>query len=423
MQIKDYYPRIIDKVLELQLQASGAVLIEGAKWTGKTYTGRAAANSVLYMQNTDEARANMKLAETKPSLLLRGETPRLLDEWQEAPVLWDAVRFEVDQRGEPGQFILTGSAVPRDGETMHTGTGRIARVLMRPMSLYESRESSGEVSLKALFDGAEDIEGFNQITIERMAFILCRGGWPAAVKQQNEKVALLTPRNYVDQIIEQDIQRVDGTEKNPERVRQVLRSLARNISTLANIQTIKKDIEANDSLVSDKTIANYINALHRIFVLEDLPAWQPSLRSKTAIRTSSKRQFVDPSLAIAALRANPDSILKDFNTFGFLFESLCVRDMRVYAYANDGDILHYRDKSGLESDMIVRLRDGRWAPVEVKLGSREIEEAAKHLLELKAKVDTAKVGEPCFLMILTGGQYAYRRPDGVFIVPVGCLKD
>ena len=423
MQIKDYYPRIIDKVLELQLQASGAVLIEGAKWTGKTYTGRAAANSVLYMQNTDEARANMKLAETKPSLLLRGETPRLLDEWQEAPVLWDAVRFEVDQRGEPGQFILTGSAVPRDGETMHTGTGRIARVLMRPMSLYESRESSGEVSLKALFDGAEDIEGFNQITIERMAFILCRGGWPAAVKQQNEKVALLTPRNYVDQIIEQDIQRVDGTEKNPERVRQVLRSLARNISTLANIQTIKKDIEANDSLVSDKTIANYINALRRIFVLEDLPAWQPSLRSKTAIRTSSKRQFVDPSLAIAALRANPDSILKDFNTFGFLFESLCVRDMRVYAYANDGDILHYRDKSGLESDMIVRLRDGRWAPVEVKLGSREIEEAAKHLLELKAKVDTAKVGEPSFLMILTGGQYAYRRPDGVFIVPVGCLKD
>ena len=423
MQIKDYYPRIIDKILELQLQASGAVLIEGAKWTGKTYTGRAAAGSVLYMQNTDEAKSNMKLAETKPSLLLRGATPRLLDEWQEAPVLWDAVRFEVDQRGEPGQFILTGSAVPRDGETMHTGTGRIARILMRPMSLYESRESSGEVSLKALFDGVSDIEGFNQITIERMAYILCRGGWPAAVRQQNENVALLTPRNYVDQIIEQDIQRIDGTEKNPERVRLVLRSLARNISTLANIQTIKRDIDANDSMVSDKTIANYINALRRIFVLEDLPAWQPSLRSKTAIRTSDKRQFVDPSLAIAALRANPDSILKDFNTFGFLFESLCVRDMRVYAYANDGDVLHFRDKSGLESDMIVRLRDGRWAPVEVKLGSNEIEAAAKRLLELKEKVDTSKVGEPSFLMILTGGQYAYRRSDGVLIVPIGCLKD
>ena len=423
MQIKDYYPRITDKILKLQLQASGAVLIEGAKWTGKTYSGKAIANSVLYMQNTDEARSNMKLAETKPSLLLRGATPRLLDEWQEAPVLWDAVRFEVDQRGEPGQFILTGSAVPRDGETMHTGTGRISRILMRPMSLFESRESSGEVSLGNLFDGIDDIEGRNPITIERLAFIVCRGGWPAAVKQQNEKVALLTARNYVDQIVEQDIQRVDGTEKNPERVRLVLRSLARNISTLANIQTIKNDIEANDSMVSDKTIANYINALRRIFVLDDLPAWQPSLRSKTAIRTSSKRQFVDPSLAIAVLRANPDGILKDFNTFGFLFESLCVRDMRVYAYANDGDVLHFRDKSGLESDMIVRLRDGRWAPVEVKLGSKEIEEAAKHLLELKAKVDTSKVGEPSFLMVLTGGQYAYRRPDGVLVVPIGCLKN
>lgn len=423
MQIKDYYPRILDKLLNLQLQASGAVLIEGAKWTGKTYTGRAMANSVLYMQNTDEALSNMKLAETKPSLLLRGETPRLLDEWQEAPVLWDAVRFAVDQRGEPGQFILTGSAVPKDGETMHTGTGRIVRVLMRPMSLYESKESSGEVSLKALFDGVDDVEGFNQITIERMAFILCRGGWPAAVKQKDEVVALLTARNYVDQIVEQDIQRIDGTEKNPERVRLVLRSLARNISTLANIQTIKADIEANDGTASDKTIANYINALRRIYVVEDVPAWQPSLRSKTAIRTSSKRQFVDPSLAIAAMRANPDSILKDFNTFGFLFESLCTRDMRVYASANDGDVLHYRDKNGLESDMIIRLRDGRWAPVEVKLGSKEIEEAAEHLLELKKRVDTSKVGEPSFLMILTGGQYAYRRPDGVYIVPVGCLKD
>lgn len=423
MQVKDYYPRILDKLLKLQLHASGAVLIEGAKWTGKTYTGRAMANSVLYMQNTDESLSNMKLAETKPSLLLRGETPRLLDEWQEAPVLWDAVRFAVDQRGEPGQFILTGSAVPKDGETMHTGTGRIARVLMRPMSLYESKESSGEVSLKALFDGIDDVEGFNQITIERMAFILCRGGWPAAVKQKDEVVALLTARNYVDQIVEQDIQRIDGTEKNPERVRLVLRSLARNISTLANIQTIKADIEANDGMASDKTIANYINALRRIYVVDDVPAWQPSLRSKTAIRTSSKRQFVDPSLAIAAMRANPDSILKDFNTFGFLFESLCTRDMRVYASAIDGDVFHYRDKTGLESDMIIRLRDGRWAPVEVKLGSKEIEEAAGHLLELKQKVDTSKVGEPSFLMVLTGGQYAYRRPDGVYIVPIGCLKD
>lgn len=423
MTVKDYYPRVTDKLLSKQLQASGAVLIEGAKWTGKTCTGRTMAKSVLYMQNTDEAVSNRKLAETQPSLLLRGDTPRLLDEWQEAPVLWDAVRFAVDQRGEPGQFILTGSAVPTDNATMHTGTGRIARVLMRPMSLYESRESSGEVSLKALFDGTDTIEGINPINITQMAFLLCRGGWPAAVKQQDSSIALLTAINYIDQIAEQDIQRVDGTEKNPNRVRLVLHSLARNISTMASIQTIKADIEANDSAVSDKTITNYLNALRRIFVIEDIPAWQPSLRSKTAIRTSQKRQFVDPSLAVAAMRANPESILKDFCTFGFLFESLCTRDMRVYAYANDGEILHYRDKNGLESDMIVRLRDGRWAPVEVKLGSQEIEEAAKHLLELKEKVDTSKVGEPSFLMILTGGQYAYRRKDGVYIVPIGCLKD
>ena len=322
-----------------------------------------------------------------------------------------------------GQFILTGSAVPKDGETKHTGTGRIARVLMRPMSLYESKESSGDVSLKALFDGVETVEGFNSITIEQMAFILCRGGWPAAVKQTNEKVALQIARNYVMQVSEQDIQRVDGTEKNPDRVRLVLRSLARNISTMATIQTIKADIEANDSMVSDKTIANYINALRRIYVVEDIPAWQPSLRSNTAIRTSSKRQFVDPSIGLAALRANPESILKDFNTFGFFFESLCARDIRVYAAANDGEIYHYRDKSNLESDMIIRLNDGRWAPVEVKLGSKEIEEAAKHLLELKEKIDTSKVGEPSFMMILTGGQYAYRRDDGVYVVPIGCLKD
>ncbi len=423
MQIKDYYPRIVDKLLDLQLQASGAVLIEGAKWIGKTYTGRVKASSVLYMQDTDHAVSYMKLAETQPSLLLRGETPRLLDEWQEAPVLWDAVRFATDQRGEMGQFILTGSAVPRDSETKHTGTGRIARVLMRPMSLYESKESSGDVSLKSLFDGVETVEGFNRITIEQMAFILCRGGWPAAVKQTNEKVALQTARNYVIQVAEHDIQRVDGTEKNPDRVRLVLRSLARNISTMATIQTIKADIEANDSMVSDKTIANYINALRRIYVVEDIPAWQPSLRSKTAIRTSSKRQFVDPSIGLAALRANPESILKDFNTFGFFFESLCTRDMRVYAAANDGEIYHYRDKSNLESDLIIRLYDGRWAPVEVKLGSKEIEEAAKHLLELKAKIDTTKVGEPSFMMILTGGQFAYRREDGVYVVPIGCLKD
>ncbi len=423
MQIKDYYPRIADSLLDLQLKASGAVLIEGAKWCGKTYTGRSMANSVLYMQDTDNSAAYRKMAETQPSLLLRGDTPRLLDEWQEAPILWDAVRFATDQRGEMGQFILTGSAVPLDGTTMHTGTGRIARILMRPMSLFESKESSGEVSLKALFDGMTEISGFNSISIEKLAFIMSRGGWPAAVKQTTETVALQTARNYVRQLAEQDIQRVDGTEKNPERVKLVLRSLARNISTMASLQTIKSDIEANDTTISDKTIANYINALRRIYVVEDIPAWQPSLRSKTAIRTSSKRQLVDPSIGIAALHATPNNLLKDFNTFGFFFESLCTRDIRVYAASIDGEVYHYRDKSELECDMVVRLYDGRWAPIEVKLGTKEIEEAAKHLLELKAKIDTNKVGEPSFMMILTGGQYAYRRDDGIFIVPIGCLRE
>lgn len=422
MELKDYYPRLVDKLLDLQLQAAGAVLIEGPKWCGKTYTGHAKAKSVLYMHDVDNLANNRQLAQTQPSLLLRGETPRLIDEWQDTPVLWDAVRFAVDQRGQTGQFILTGSAVPQDGTTLHTGTGRIARILMRPMSLYESKESSGEVSLKALFDGQQAIEGVNAISIERMAFLLCRGGWPAAVKQQHEKIALQTARNYVREVAEQDIQRVDGSEKNPDRVRLVLQSLARNISTMANLQTIKSDIEANDP-VSEKTIANYINALRRIFIVEDVPAWQPSLRSKTAIRTSHKRQLVDPSIGLAALRATPNGLLQDFSSFGFFFESLCTRDMRVYAEANDGAIYHYRDRSGLESDLIIRLYDGRWAAVEVKLGSKDIEDAAKHLLALRNKIDTDKVGEPAFLMVVTGGQYAYRREDGVLIVPIGCLKD
>lgn len=422
MELKDYYPRLVDKLLDLQLQAAGAVLIEGPKWCGKTYTGHAKAKSVLYMHDVDNLANNRQLAQTQPSLLLRGETPRLIDEWQDTPVLWDAVRFAVDQRGQTGQFILTGSAVPQDGTTLHTGTGRIARILMRPMSLYESKESSGEVSLKALFDGQQAIEGVNAISIERMAFLLCRGGWPAAVKQQHEKIALQTARNYVREVAEQDIQRVDGSEKNPDRVRLVLQSLARNISTMANLQTIKSDIEANDP-VSEKTIANYINALRRIFIVEDVPAWQPSLRSKTAIRTSHKRQLVDPSIGLAALRATPNGLLQDFSTFGFFFESLCTRDMRVYAEANDGAIYHYRDRSGLESDLIIRLYDGRWAAAEVKLGSKDIEDAAKHLLALRNKIDTDKVGEPAFLMVVTGGQYAYRREDGVLIVPIGCLKD
>jgi predicted AAA+ superfamily ATPase len=417
-----YLPRISDKLLQAQLKASGAVLIEGAKWCGKTSTARKSSNSVLFMQDPDHTSSYINIADTKPSLLLKGEAPRLIDEWQMAPVLWDAVRFEVDKRGLTGQFILTGSAVPSDGVTAHTGTGRIARLHMRPMSLYESEDSSGAVSLHKLFNGDQEIECISTLSIEQIAYLICRGGWPAAVKQSTE-TALQMSANYAEAVINMDVQRVDNIEKNPERVRMLLRSLARNISTSASIATIKNDIEATDTSISEKTIMTYLNALRRIFVVEDLPAWQPLLRSKTAIRTSHKRHFVDPSVATAVMRAHPESILADFEYFGFLFESLCTRDIRIYAQSNDGDVFHYRDKSELEADMIVRLRDGRWAAIEVKLGSSQIEEAAKNLLRLQQKIDTDKMNKPSFLMIITGGQYAYRRSDGVLVVPVGCLKD
>ena len=417
----NYSQRLCDIELQKALEASGAVLIEGAKWCGKTSTASNAAKSTLYMQDPDNATSYLAMADTKPSLLLRGESPRLIDEWQMAPVLWDAVRFEVDKRSEVGQFILTGSAVPTDNVTAHTGTGRISRMLMRPMSLYESHESNGTVSLADLFIGKHELESISSLTIEQIAFALCRGGWPASINRK-EKAALRMSMDYVEAVINYDISKVDGIEKNPNRVRLLLRSLARNISTLASNQTILSDIEATDTTISDKTIASYLNAFRRIFVIEDLPAWSPSLRSKTAIRTSSKRHFVDPSIATAAMRTTPEGVLTDFKTFGFLFESLCTRDIRVYAQINDGDVFHYRDKSGLEADMIVCLRDGRWGAIEVKLGNKEIENAATNLLALKEKIDTDKMKEPSFLMVLTGGQFAYQREDGVLIVPLGCMK-
>jgi predicted AAA+ superfamily ATPase len=423
MRNKNYLKRLCDTELTLALQSSGAVLIEGAKWCGKTSTASKASKSVVYMQDPDNASSYQAMADTKPSLLLKGSTPRLIDEWQVAPILWDAVRFEVDQRGEVGQFILTGSAVPIKNETAHTGTGRISRLVMRPMSLYESMESNGNISLRALFDGKQEDTGvISALSIEQISYILCRGGWPASINLSGIP-ALRMAMDYVEAIINQDVSRVDGIEKNPERVRLLLRSLARNIATTATYQTIKEDIEATDIGISDKTINTYINALRRIFVVEDLPAWAPSLRSKTAIRTTEKRHFVDPSIATAVMRTNPEGILTDFKYFGFLFESLCTRDVRIYAQANDGDVFHYRDKSGLEADLIIRLRDGRWAAIEVKLGKKQIEEAAVNLLTLKNKIDEEKMGKAAFLMIITAGQHAYQRKDGIWVVPIGCLKD
>jgi predicted AAA+ superfamily ATPase len=423
MKMKRYLPRMCDKALQQALDSSGAVLIEGAKWCGKTSTASNAASSVIFMQDPDYSSSYQAIIDTKPSILLTGDSPRLIDEWQVAPILWDAVRFEVDKRSKNGQFILTGSSVPPENKTAHTGTGRIARLIMRPMSLFESKESNGKISLGALFEGNQaDSTIESPLSIERIAFVLCRGGWPASISLEGLP-ALRMAINYVESIIHQDVSRVDGIEKNPERVRLLLRSLARNISTTANYQTIKEDIEATDISISEKTISTYLNALRRIFVVEDSPAWSPSLRSKTAIRTTEKRHFVDPSIATAVMRTNPDGVLKDFHYFGFLFESLCVRDIRVYAQAIDGDVLHYRDKNGLEADMIVRLRDGRWGAIEVKLGNKQIEDAAINLLVLSEKVDQEKMGKPSLLMIITGGQFAYKRNDGIWVVPIGCLKD
>jgi len=417
-----YLPRISDHLLQEHLEAMGAVLIEGAKWCGKTSTARQKAGSVLMLQDPDQQESFKISIEVKPSLLLRGDTPRLLDEWQMYPVLWDAVRFAVDQREAVGQFILTGSAVPMDGAVMHTGTGRISRMLMRPMSLFESGDSNGDVSLKALFEGKTDIEGLSKLSIERLAYLVCRGGWPGAVKL-DEKAALQVANAYLEAVINADIHRVDGVEKNPDRVRLMLRSLARNVCTMSTAKTIIDDVVANDITMTEKTYSSYMNALKRIFVVENSPAWQPSLRSKTAIRSSEKRNFVDPSIGIAALHASPDYLLNDFETFGFYFESLCTRDIRVYTQALGGDVYHYRDKNGLEADMVIRLHNGQWAAIEVKMGSRQVDEAAEHLIALRERIDTSKVGEPAFLMVITGGEYAYKRKDGVLNVPIGCLRE
>lgn len=422
---EDYYPRLADKLLQERLQSAGAVLIEGPKWCGKTSTAERQAKSILYMQDPDQRIQNQHAAEVQPSLLLQGDTPRLLDEWQEAPVLWDAVRHSVDRRGgAAGQYILTGSAVPADDHIRHSGTGRFARLLMRPMSLFESEDSSGSISLRQLFDRQTEVGTISQLSLEQLAYVTARGGWPASIKK-SEKDALQQVINYVDLVVRADVARVDTVRRSPERVRALLRSLARNVGTMASISTIRNDLSRSEggTEISDKTITQYMRVLQRIFVTEDMPAWNPVLRSRTAIRTSPKRYFVDPSVPVAVFALTPDRLLQNLEYFGFLFESLCVRDLRIYAQAIDGEVYHYRDKNDLEADAVVVLKDGRWGAVEIKLGSRDIEEGAKHLLKLQEKIDTERMPGPSFLMVLTGGQYGYTRQDGVHIVPIGTLRD
>ncbi|MCL2606413.1 MAG: DUF4143 domain-containing protein [Coriobacteriia bacterium] len=420
---KEYLKRISDSKLKLLLQAKGAVLIEGPKWCGKTSSAEELASSVLYMQDPDTSKANVLTAKTKPSLLLEGEAPRLLDEWQVAPELWNAVRFAVDKRRTNGQFILTGSVVPTRTDDMHTGTGRIARMKMRTMSLFESGNSTGEVSLEELFNSDADTEGISKLSVESLAFVLNRGGWPAVAEEKNERIALAIASDYLEAVAHEDISNADGVEKSPERVKALIRSLSRNISCEAKTSTILADLKNNDEALSQATVDQYINALKMIFVVEDLPAWNAKLRSKTAIRTTAKRHFADPSIAAASLRATPKRLLSDFETFGFLFESLCIRDLRVYAESIDGNVYHYRDKSGLEVDAVIQLADGRWGAIEIKVGAGEIEEASENLMKIAKVVDTKKMNEPSFLMVLTGTEYAFRMKNGVYVVPLGCLKN
>jgi len=419
----DYLARIADKKMELALQSSGAVLITGPKWCGKTETAKQFAKSVLYMQDPDSAEAYQRIASLKPSQLLDGETPRLIDEWQDAPVLWNAVRFIVDQRKKRGQFILTGSVVPKTVENMHSGAGRISRLEMRTMSLYESNDSTGEVSLTSLFNGEREMIGTSMLSIDDLAFVLLRGGWPEALKEKREHVAMQSVYDYTEVLINDDMSRVDGKKRTPERVRNLLRSIARHISAPVNSTTILQDLIASDISISDKTICDYTNALKKLFVIDDLPVWRTSLRSKTAIRTTSKRHLSDPSIAGVLLSATRDNLFKDFNTFGLLFESMVIRDLRVYAGSLNGKVYYYRDKQGNEIDAIIELADGRWGAIEIKMGSNEEELAAKNLLKFKRSVDTSKAGEPSFLAIITATQVAYLREDGVWVIPIGCLKD
>lgn len=422
-----YKPRIIDTILAERLKAKGAILIEGPKWCGKTTTGMHHASSIVVLDDPSVAGQNLQLAELDPLLLLEGPTPRLVDEWQLAPQLWDAVRYEVDQRHVAGQFLLTRSAVPPDTARIHhSGTGRFSWVRMRPMSLYESMESTGEVSLSELFSAPEWIHGKCESDLETLAFLACRGGWPGAVDAEEEKTALLHAVDYYEGIVRSDISRVDGALRNKERVRQLMRSYARHQGTQTSNNVLAADSLGNGTDgPSRQTVASYLSALQQIFVIEEMDAWNPNLRSKTAIRTSPTRYYTDPSIATAALGAGPDDLIADLETFGLIFEAMCIRDLRVYAQAIGGTVYHYRDKDDLECDAVVHVGNGAYGLVEIKLGGdRAIEDGAHTLAKLRDKLDYTRMKKPSFLMVLVGRRdYAYRRKDGIYVVPVRCLKD
>ena len=422
--MKKYLPRIADEILKERLSFKGAVLIEGPKWCGKTTTAKQISKSVLAMDQPDLAGQYRDMAELNPTLLLQGDIPRLIDEWQLAPKLWNAVRYEVDQRDEFGQFILTGSAVPAElDQSAHTGTGRISRLYMRPMSLFESGESTGAISLRDLFEG-KTVTAADRHTLEEIAFLICRGGWPKSIGLP-EKSALFQGIDYFESIIANDISRADNIRKDKDKARRLLKSYARNISTQSSLEKIRQDMIANQQGTFDNaTLYSYLDALKKIFVIEDTPAWNPNLRSKTSLRTTDTRYFVDPSIATAALGLGPQDLLNDLNTMGLFFENLCIRDLRIYAETLDGSIYHYRDKNDLECDAVLHLRNGSYALIEIKLGGDTlINEGVKNLKKLAAKINTDRMKEASFLMVLCAkAPFAYKREDGVWIVPISCLK-
>lgn len=428
----EYLGRIADRLLKLRLEAFGAVQIKGPKWCGKTTTAVMHAKSVIKMQNPDTREGYLATARTKPSILLKGETPRLIDEWQVAPMLWDAVRNEVDERRLKGQFILTGSTVVDNDEIMHSGTGRISQMPMYTMSLWESKESNGKISLRELFDNKSiDIDGIqSNLSVENLIFAACRGGWPASLDDMSDDAKLLIAKDYLNIICDEDISRVDKTRRNPALARLIMRSYARNICTLAKKTSMLADVSVEMEGVTIKTFDDYVEALERLFVIEDIEAWSPAIRSATVIRSGKKRCFTDPSIAVASMGASPASLEMDLKTFGFIYECMCLRDLRIYSQALGGRLSYYHDRYGLEADAVLHIDDGRYALVECKLGSRDIEEGANHLLTLKNLIieknkteKQAPLRIPDLLMVLTGGEMAYTRADGVKVVPLSCLRD
>jgi uncharacterized protein len=418
--MQNYIPRLIESSISRELSAIGCVSIEGPKWCGKSTTAELFAKTVIKLQNPIIFTQYSAFASTSKENLLRGEKPILFDEWQKIPEIWDFIRTDIDETRLIGQYLLTGSSKPSKAQSRHTGTGRIAKLTMYPMSLWESSDSVGSVSLYDLFYSSHAVLGQSKITLDEIAFVICRGGWPQAVLRPDQ--ALILSQDYFNSLTTEDISDVDDIKRNPRRAREILRSYARNICSFASTSTLLSDVASNDSTMDIKTLTSYIIAFEKLFVIDNIAAWTPALRSKSVIRAANKRQFIDPSIAAAALGAKPNDLINDLKTFGFFFESLCHRDLKIYANSMGGELYHYHDSYGLEIDGIIHLSDGKWGAVEIKLGGNEIEQAANNLLCLKNRVNS-NLGDPSFLMVLTGAPYAYKRTDGVIVVPIGCLKN